>query len=163
MQSAGRLSVLCRLLSSTRGLRGCSQYCETQIPILRGSGTTPCISSRPCYQIRQLASVQAPRMSGHGFSYPGPRELKDIVKLPLLNAHGAHRVREIWTEFHHDHKAAIADVLTGDEFGTLMQRSQRCPFFVLPVSRYVEIDRARNFQPLDEHSRLLTKPREVVP
>jgi hypothetical protein len=147
MQSAGRLSVLYRQLTATRALRGCSQYCETPIPILRGSGATPCRSSRPCYEIRQLASLQAPRKSGHGFSYPGPRELKDIVKLPLLNAHGARRVREIWTEFHDDHKSAIADVLTSDEFGTLMQRSQRCPFFVLPVPRYVEIGSTRNFWP----------------
>jgi hypothetical protein len=89
------------------------------------------------FGVKHLSSVQMPSKAGQGFFYPGPRQLKDIVKLPLLNAHGASRVREIWTEFHKDHKSAIADILTADEFGTLMQRSQRCPFFVLPVPRYV--------------------------
>jgi ATP11 protein len=70
-----------------------------------------------------------------GFSYPGPRKLSDIVKLPLLNAHGASRVSEIWREYHKHHASAVADVLTAEEYGVLMQRAQRCPLFVLPVPR----------------------------
>lgn len=70
-----------------------------------------------------------------GFSYPGPRKLSEIVKLQLLNKHGSSRVREIWTEYHKDHKSAVGDVLTTEEYGLLLQRSQRCRHFVVPVPR----------------------------
>jgi ATP synthase mitochondrial F1 complex assembly factor 1 len=53
----------------------------------------------------------------------------------LLNVHGAPKVREIWTEYHRHHASSIADVLTAEEYGILMQRSKRCPLFVLPVPR----------------------------
>lgn len=74
---------------------------------------------------------------GHlgGFSYPGPRKLADITKLPLLNAHNAQGVTEIWTEYHKQHASAIADTLSADEFGSMMQRSGRCPLFVIPIPR----------------------------
>lgn len=74
---------------------------------------------------------------GHlgGFSYPGPRKLADITKLPLLNAHNAQGVQGIWLEYHKHHASAIADTFRTDEFGTLMQRSQRCPLFVVPIPR----------------------------
>lgn len=70
-----------------------------------------------------------------GFSYPGPKALDKIVKVQLLQKHGTPRVREIWEEYHKDHKTAVGDSLTKDEFGTLMQRTKRCPVFVLPVPR----------------------------
>jgi len=72
-----------------------------------------------------------------GFSYPGPRKLNEIVKLQLLNKHGAPRVREIWKEYHADHKTAVGDVFTAEEYGLFMQRTGRCKHFVLPVPRYV--------------------------
>lgn len=74
-----------------------------------------------------------------GFTYPGPRKLKDIVKLPLLNAHGAGKVTEIWSEYHKHHATAIADACSEEEFGLLMQRSKRCPLFVVPIPRWVLI------------------------
>lgn len=70
-----------------------------------------------------------------GFSYPGPRKLSEIVKLQLLNKHGAPRVREIWNEYHKDHKSAVGDTLSGEEYGLLLQRTQRCRHFVFPVPR----------------------------
>jgi ATP11 protein len=70
-----------------------------------------------------------------GFTYPGPRKLQDIVKLPLLNAHSAPKVEEIWTQYHKHHATAIADTCTQEEFGLLMQRTKRCPLFVIPIPR----------------------------
>lgn len=70
-----------------------------------------------------------------GFSNPGARRLSEVVKLQLLNKHGAGKVREIWNEYHKDHKSAVGDVLTAEEYGLLRQRSERCRHFVLPVHR----------------------------
>lgn len=72
-----------------------------------------------------------------GFTYPGPRKLADIVKLPLLNAHDAAKVKEIWTEYHKHHATSISDHISQEEFGLYMQRSQRCPLFVIPVAKCV--------------------------
>lgn len=72
---------------------------------------------------------------GGGFSYPGPRKLSEIVKLPLLAKHSAARVRQIWSEYHTSHASALADTLNPDQFAHLIQRTARCPHFVLPVPR----------------------------
>lgn len=72
-----------------------------------------------------------------GFTYPGPRKLADIVKLPLLNAHDAAKVKEIWTEYHKHHATSISDHISREEFGLYMQRSQRCPLFVIPIPKCV--------------------------
>lgn len=70
-----------------------------------------------------------------GFTYPGPRKLADVVKLPLLNAHDTARVKEIWTEYHKHHATSVADHISREEFGLYMQRSQRCPLFVIPIAK----------------------------
>mmetsp|Transcript_22105 Transcript_22105/g.89589 ORF Transcript_22105/g.89589 Transcript_22105/m.89589 type:complete len:200 (-) Transcript_22105:582-1181(-) len=68
-----------------------------------------------------------------GFNFPGPRALRNIAKLPLLDKESPERVSEIWKLHHAELKTAIGDVLTPSQYGTLMQRAQRCPLFVLPV------------------------------
>lgn len=70
-----------------------------------------------------------------GFSYPGARSLDKIVKIQLLQKHGTPRVREIWGEYHKNHKTAVGDSLTAEEHNLLMQRTKRCSVFVLPVPR----------------------------
>jgi hypothetical protein len=74
-----------------------------------------------------------------GFSYPGPRKLTDIVKLPLLDAHDTAKVKEIWAAYHKHHASAIADSFSAEEFEQLMQRTQRCPLFVVPIPRCVRL------------------------
>ena len=69
------------------------------------------------------------------FSYPAPRRLAEIVKLPLLRNEPAERVEEIWTEHHASMDNSIADVWTADEFESFKKVSQEQPMFVLPVRR----------------------------
>jgi ATP11 protein len=137
MQRACRASTLYRQISALARFRGRPEHGLTQALACQEVIGARDMARSANYGVKHMSSAPMPSKAGQGFFYPGPRQLKDIVKLPLLNAHGASRVREIWTEFHRDHKSAVADILTADEFGTLMQRSQRCPFFVLPVPRYV--------------------------
>lgn len=85
------------------------------------------------------SGARKPKGSTAGFSYPGPRSLDKIVKVQLLNRHGTPRVREIWGEYHKDHKTAVGDSITAEEHGLLMQRTKRCGVFVLPVPRFVSV------------------------
>lgn len=82
-----------------------------------------------------MASVPTTATPQTGFSYPGPRKLNEIVKIQLLNKHGAPKVREIWSEYHRDHKSAVGDVLSSEEYELFKGRSERCRHFVLPVPR----------------------------
>lgn len=75
----------------------------------------------------------APSISG--FSHPGARKLSEIVKIQLFNKVSAARASEIWSEYHKDHKSAIGDVFTSEEYGLLRQRTERCRHFILPVMR----------------------------
>lgn len=92
----------------------------------------PTSATQRTYSTGQEADGSAPMP---GFSYPGPRKLSEIVKIQLLNKHGAPRVREIWNEYHKDHKSAVGDTLSSEEYGLLLQRTQRCKHFVFPVPR----------------------------
>lgn len=107
-------------LSTTSRLMKLSPVCSQQPAIKREFSTAP----------GSDGSAAVP-----GFSYPGPRKLSEVVKIQLLNKHGAPRVREIWNEYHKDHKSAVGDTLSSEEYGLLLQRTERCRHFVFPVPR----------------------------
>eukprot|EP00949_MAST-11_sp_MAST-11-sp1_P000866 g866.t1 len=69
------------------------------------------------------------------FSYPAPRRLAEIVKLPLLRSEPAERVQEIWTEHHASLENSIADVWSTEEYDAFKKVAQEQPMFVLPVRR----------------------------
>lgn len=52
-----------------------------------------------------------------GFNFPGPRALRNIAKLPLLDKESPERVSEIWKLHHAEQKTAIGDVLTPSQYG----------------------------------------------
>lgn len=139
------LSRFCRSAALTALGKGCSGASSARFPcsvravdvnssrhLARKTSFSEALS---CRYFADAPPPTGSRTSFGGFSYPGPRKLKDIVKLPLLNAHGAERVTEIWLEYHKHHASSIADVMNAEEFETLMQRTRRCPTFVLPVPR----------------------------
>ena len=91
-----------------------------------------------------LSQVPSEPMSSlRGFSYPGPRKLKDIVKLPLLQRESSDKIKSIWSEFHEsaDSGNAIGTSIGGPEYHELMRRSRKAPFFIYPVFR----DATQNF------------------
>lgn len=85
--------------------------------------------------IRLFSSQNEIEVPRGGFSYPGPRKLSEIVKIQLLEKHGSMRVREIWDEYHKDHKSAVGEVLSAEEYALFKHRTTRCKHFVLPVPR----------------------------
>ena len=68
------------------------------------------------------------------FSYPTPRTLDEIVKLPLLIPHSREEVAAIWGAHHaQSHNAATAaDDLTATEHDTFLARAKKAPLFVVP-------------------------------
>ncbi|KAF0852224.1 mitochondrial Complex V (CV) ATP synthase F1 complex assembly factor 1 (ATPAF1/Atp11) [Andalucia godoyi] len=74
------------------------------------------------------------------FSYPGPRKLGDLVKLPLLERESPEKIRHIWREYHNDEerrtdgkRPSFAEVLESSQYSQLRLRSKQSPMFVFPV------------------------------
>mmetsp|Transcript_26903 Transcript_26903/g.34858 ORF Transcript_26903/g.34858 Transcript_26903/m.34858 type:complete len:219 (-) Transcript_26903:253-909(-) len=97
----------------------------------------------PCFSFLQhprKASVLFPRdfrkqKRKFSFSFPGPRKLEEIVKLPLLSKETPERVSEIWKEFHNQRKDTLATTLCFEDFQVLLERGADCPIFVYPIWR----------------------------
>ena len=68
-----------------------------------------------------------------GFSFPAPRTLDSIIKLPLLERESPARIREIWNEYHDSRLDSVATVWGVDEMAAVRERRARCPRFVIPV------------------------------
>jgi len=60
-----------------------------------------------------------------GFSYPAPRKLEQIIKYALLEREPAHKIREIWSEFHDVRSDCAATVLTRGEYEGIMARASK--------------------------------------
>lgn len=69
------------------------------------------------------------------FSYPAPRTLKDITKLPLLVRESPDSIKKIWTDFHAQREDTTSIVLTKGEFELLAGRSKISPMYIFPVRR----------------------------
>ncbi len=52
---------------------------------------------------------------GFSFNYPCPRNLREIMKMSLIEKEPPHQVKEIWQEYHKLRPQNIADVLTKEE------------------------------------------------
>ena len=61
--------------------------------------------------------------------------LQSLVKLELLSAEPADRVKEIWTEHHKGLDAAVGMVVHPDALDRIIERGRRAPHFVFPVFR----------------------------
>lgn len=68
-----------------------------------------------------------------GFSFPAPRTLDSIIKLPLLERETPARIREIWNEYHDARMDSVATTWSTDELAAVRERARRCPRFVVPV------------------------------
>jgi ATP11 protein len=51
-----------------------------------------------------------------GFTNPAPKELKDVVKLTLLEREPPERIKEIWKEHHDNQAACVSTTLNVHEF-----------------------------------------------
>jgi len=107
------------------------------------------MSSRPATSLTRstlLASSVSPSGSASSlnavrppvrthFSYPSPRKLSDIVKLPLLDKESPEDVRLIWEEFHKEKELTVSGFMSANEYRTIAERSKNCQYFVFPVKK----------------------------
>ncbi|KAI0563074.1 ATP11 protein [Gracilaria domingensis] len=130
-----RLRPLCSSLVNAllRTPRGTWRIVPTRRPEV--AITTGAFAVTDWSQKRLFSTQNETPVRRDGFSYPGPRKLSEIVKIQLLDKQGSMRVREIWNEYHADHKSAVGDVLSAEEYELFKHRTSRCKHFVLPVSR----------------------------
>ena len=110
----------------------------------------------PSVTVRSLKNIQARSFvsmiddigkkdwRARGDLQPAPRNLSDVVKLPLLKREDSMTVKKIWLDHHlgnTDESTAstslpvVATTLDAGEYNLLRSRAAICPFFVLPVQR----------------------------
>lgn len=58
-------------------------------------------------------------------TFPGPRELKEIVKLPLLKRESPAVATTIWEDHHKEDKRAVGAVFSPDEFNFIRSRGMQ--------------------------------------
>jgi ATP synthase F1 complex assembly factor 1 len=69
------------------------------------------------------------------FTYPSPRQLKDLVKIPLLAMETPHKITTVWRQRHDDDMARVGDVLPTTLYNTITSNSKQFPMFIFPVHR----------------------------
>eukprot|EP00472_Partenskyella_glossopodia_P008988 CAMPEP_0197528988 /NCGR_PEP_ID=MMETSP1318-20131121/26966_1 /TAXON_ID=552666 /ORGANISM="Partenskyella glossopodia, Strain RCC365" /LENGTH=201 /DNA_ID=CAMNT_0043084297 /DNA_START=21 /DNA_END=626 /DNA_ORIENTATION=- len=81
-----------------------------------------------------IFSIHGFQARGLSFTYPTPRKLDELVKVPLLLMEDADKISEIWDNYHKDRPGVFAGVLKGKrKFEVLMQRGKKCPRFMYPI------------------------------
>lgn len=78
----------------------------------------------------RLFSIQKRLLS---FSYPTPRKLKDLVKLPLLEREPESSIKTIWNDYHKDHKDAFGRVLNGEQARYLLDQAKTKYGFIILI------------------------------
>ncbi len=56
------------------------------------------------------------------FNYPCPRNLREIMKMSLIEKEPPHQVKEIWKQYHDQRHQNIADSFTKDEHITIQKK-----------------------------------------
>jgi len=56
------------------------------------------------------------------FNYPCPRNLREIMKMSLIEKEPPNQVEEIWKEYHKQRHQNIADVFTKDEHSVIQRK-----------------------------------------
>ena len=70
-----------------------------------------------------------------GFTFPIPKQLSEVARVPFLKQESAVRIRELWLEqFGHRQDVAVG-TMAASEFNTFKANSVACPMFIVPVAK----------------------------
>jgi len=67
------------------------------------------------------------------FTYPSPRALSDIVKLPLLALEPREKIVQVWNERHLGDEARVSTILDSSTYDRLLANGSSFPRFIIPV------------------------------
>lgn len=70
-----------------------------------------------------------------GFSFAGPKTLNEILKTELLQDKSKTEISDIWVAYHEEKKDVHGTILNGEQGVKLLERAEKCPFFIQPVFR----------------------------
>lgn len=65
--------------------------------------------------------------------FPAPPELRDVVKLELLEQENARRIEEVWLDQYRFDERYISRILSKEDYETILNRLEECPMFIWPI------------------------------
>ena len=69
------------------------------------------------------------------FTYPAPKKLSDIMKIPLVKKLAPEDVDLVWSEYHANKHDVCAKTLTKTQFELLKKNSSACKMMLFPIFR----------------------------
>lgn len=83
--------------------------------------------------MRALGSLWRGSSRAMSFTYPVPRDLKDIAKVPLLMQRDPQTIAALWKKQFENRKDVVTSVMSSQEYDRVRNNAKRSPMFVLPV------------------------------
>jgi ATP synthase F1 complex assembly factor 1 len=69
------------------------------------------------------------------FTFPIPKQLNEVARVPLLKQETAVRIRELWLEQFKARQDVVVGSLARTEFETFKANATACPMFIVPVMK----------------------------
>ena len=69
------------------------------------------------------------------FTFPVPKQLNEVARVPLLKQESAVRIRELWLEQFKSRSDVVVGTLAKPEFEIFKANALACPMFIVPVMK----------------------------
>jgi ATP synthase mitochondrial F1 complex assembly factor 1 len=83
----------------------------------------------------RLIVATANQRNFSGFSWPCPRQLRELVKMSAFEKESAETCEEIWNEYHHTKKDTVSTVLSVSQYEALTSKGKGSPIFLFPLPK----------------------------
>jgi ATP synthase F1 complex assembly factor 1 len=69
------------------------------------------------------------------FTFPIPRQLNEVARVPLLKQENAVKVRQLWLDQFKDRPDVVVGTMAKSEYTTFKANASACPMFLVPVMK----------------------------
>ena len=69
------------------------------------------------------------------FTFPIPKQLNEVARLPLLQQETAVKIRQLWLDQFKDRADVVVGTLARAEYETFRANAIACPMFIVPVMK----------------------------
>jgi ATP synthase F1 complex assembly factor 1 len=69
------------------------------------------------------------------FTYPIPKQLNEVARLPLLQQESPIKIRQLWLEQFKDRNDVVVGTMALKEFEQFRANAKECPMFLVPVMK----------------------------
>ena len=70
-----------------------------------------------------------------GFSFPIPKQLSEVARVPFLKQESPVRIRELWLEQFKSRPDVVVGTMAATEFASFKANSTGCPMFIVPLTK----------------------------